>query len=81
MDKYLNSMSPEKQKFIKQFINEQKPNDPKRALPFIMNYVAMAKKNNISFTKDEIVFLYNLYSETFTKDEKEKLEKIFNSLK
>ncbi len=80
MDKYLDNMSPEKQKFIKKFINEQKPNDPKKALPFIMNYVAMAKKNNINFSKDEIIFLYNLYSTSFTEEEKQKLDKIFKTL-
>lgn len=81
MDKYLDSMSPEKQKFIKKFIDEQKPDDPKKALPFIMNYVAMAKQNNISFTKEEIIFLYNLYSTSFSEEEKSKLNKIFDTLK
>ena len=80
MDKYLDSMSPEKQKFIKKF-DEQKPDDPKKALPFIMNYVAMAKQNNISFSKEEIIFLYNLYSTSFTEEEKSKLNKIFDALK
>ena len=45
-----------------------------------MNYVAMAKKNNINFSKDEIIFLYNLYSTSFTEEEKQKLDKIFKTL-
>ena len=69
------------EKFIKKFIDEQKPDGPKKALPFIMNYVAMAKQNNISFTKEEIIFLYNLYSTSFTEEEKIKLNKIFDALK
>lgn len=81
MDKFFETLSHEKQEFIHEFMNSKKPTDNNKAIPFIMNYVAMAKRKNIVFSKEEIIFLYNLYSNTFSPSEKEKLDKLFNTLK
>lgn len=81
MDKFFKNMSKEKQQFIKQFMDEQKPSDSKKAIPFLMNYVAMAKKKNINFTKEEIIFLYTLYNNSLSEKQKNAIDQILKTLK
>ena len=43
-----------KQQFLNNFINSPKPKDTTSAIPFLAKHLEIARKNNITFSKEEI---------------------------
>ena len=47
-----------KQEFLNYFINAPKPKDTTSAIPFLAKHLEIARKNNITFSKEEINQIY-----------------------
>ena len=71
-------MDPEKLQFLMNFAQKEKPKSMQEAMPFLIENMNIAKKQNINFSKSEI----QLIAEQLTKDlspaEKSKVNRIMS---
>ncbi len=69
-----------KQQFLNNFINSPKPKDTTSAIPFLAKHLEIARKNNITFSKEEINEIYNELSKDLPEKNRRQVEKILKSL-
>ena len=74
----LSGMDPQKLQFLMNFAQKEKPKSMQEAMPFLLENMNIAKKQNINFSKPEI----QLIAEQLTKDlspaEKSKVNRIMS---
>lgn len=73
-------MSPEKLKFIMEFAGKEKPKNMQEAMPFLMANMGLAKKQNISFSNNEVHLIADLLCKDLPEAEKAKVQKIMSML-
>ncbi|MEE1304505.1 MAG: hypothetical protein U0K68_05075 [Agathobacter sp.] len=74
------TISDEKKKFIDEFIAAQEGASQKQIIKIIIEFQKVAQKKNISFSKDEITYLYEQISKDLSNEERSKALKIINML-
>lgn len=70
-----------KEEFIQKFKDSPKPTSPDKALPFLLQHIQEAHKNNISFTRDEIISISELLCEDLPPEEVQQVKKAMKILK
>ena len=73
-------MAPEKLKFIMEFAGKEKPKNMQEAMPFLMANMGLAKKQNISFSNNEVHLIADLLCKDLPETEKAKVQKIMSML-
>ncbi|MEE1078193.1 MAG: hypothetical protein UIC64_03980 [Agathobacter sp.] len=71
-------MTPEKEAFLKNFCEIEKPKNGKDMMPFLTKYMQDAKAKGITFSKEEILELYNNSMDSLSEIEKEKVHRILS---
>lgn len=76
----LKGIDPVKLQFIMDFAGKDKPTNMKDAMPFLMAYMAQAKKQNINFSNQEIHLIAEILTRDLPESEKEKINRIMSMM-
>lgn len=72
----LQNMSSEKLQFLMNFASAKKPLTIHEMMPFMLNSINSAKKENIQFTQPETELLVSILKQNMSKEESEKADKL-----
>lgn len=75
-DERIRHISPKKLDFLQKLVFEMDTIGPKERLPFLLALANRAKKENISFSTDEVNTIIAVLKENSTPDEVQKMDKI-----
>ena len=71
-------MEPEKLEFLLNFAQKEKPKNMQEAMPFLLENMNIAKKQNITFTKPEIKLIAEQLTKDLSVEEKAKVNRIMS---
>lgn len=72
----LHGMDPIKLDFILKFASKDKPKNMQDAMPFLLANINIAKKQNISFTNQEIHLIADILCKDLPENEQAKVKRI-----
>lgn len=73
-------MDPEKLQFLMNFAQKDKPKNMQEAMPFLLENMNIAKKQNINFTKPEIQLITEQLTKDLSETEKAKINRIMSMM-
>ena len=71
-------MEPEKLEFLMNFAQKEKPKNMQEAMPFLLENMNIAKKQNINFSKPEIKLIAEQLTKDLSPEEKAKVNRIMS---
>lgn len=74
------SISPEKLRFIKSFIEHNQQKSPQEMLPQIMQLNSQMKEQGLSFEKNEMELLLDIMKESMTPEERQQIDMVLQLL-
>jgi len=76
-----NNLSPEKLAFLMNFANAKKPTQMQEMMPFLLNSMSQAKKQNIQFTASESDLLIEILKQNLPPEESRKVDMMMRIMK
>ena len=76
-----NNLSPEKLAFLMNFANTKKPTQMQEMMPFLLNSMSQAKKQNIQFTASESDLLIEILKQNLPPEESRKVDMMMRIMK
>lgn len=73
-------ISDEKKEFIKEFEKLEKPTSQSEIIALMLRFQKIAKEKNISFTKEEIQYIYSQINMDLSEKQRRQVQNVINML-